>query len=600
MHEGPRGVRRAWWIAIVVGCGTEPVVDHDADSVPPPPSAPLWGVPISGGTMLATRDGNRAVIADPDRDRIVIVDLTTEAVAQTIALPSGSEPGRLVEDGQGRIHIALRRSGELLTLTDPQVRRPICGEPRGLAWDASTDLIHVACATGELVSVPAAGGDPVRVLRLDRDLRDVIVRDRSLLVSTFRTAELLEVSDSGRVSARVTLPTTQRIDATGEPFAPTDAGAPPKVDAIAEVAWRTIALPDGRVLVAHQRKINSALESRSGGYSAGCNSGPVESALTVVDARNRPFAVTPLIAGALPVDVAIHPGGEIIAVATAGDHGVTQIGAFHLTEPDDKDCGAGTGFSCNGCILSEGVDDSQLGAPTSVAYRPNGNLLVFYPERPALVIHGVTKRVVDLGGEAGYDRARNLFHAQTTLQLACASCHPEAREDGQVWSFAEFGPRRTLPLGGGILHRAPYHWSGDMANLGTLLDQVLTTRMAGPFVDATTASALGDWLDRIPAAKGVILDTAAVERGRTLFTSQELGCTTCHATLDRLVDVGTGGVFKVPSLLGVGARAPYLHNGCAATLEDRFGACGGGDLHGHTSLLSPAQRADLISYLQAL
>ena len=48
----------------------------------------------------------------------------------------------------------------------------------------------------------------------------------------------------------------------------------------------------------------------------------------------------------------------------------------------------------------------------------------------------------------------------------------------------------------------------------------------------------------------------------------------CHVgplmTTKQIVDVGTGGAFKVPSLLGVGARAPFMHDGCATTLMDRF------------------------------
>ena len=65
--------------------------------------------------------------------------------------------------------------------------------------------------------------------------------------------------------------------------------------------------------------------------------------------------------------------------------------------------------------------------------------------------------------------------------------------------------------------------------------------------------------------------------------------------------VGTGGPIKVPSLVGVGARAPYLHTGCAPTLRDRFtGSCDGGDSHGHTSQLSETELADLIAYLESL
>jgi hypothetical protein len=66
------------------------------------------------------------------------------------------------------------------------------------------------------------------------------------------------------------------------------------------------------------------------------------------------------------------------------------------------------------------------------------------------------------------------------------------------------------------------------------------------------------------------------------------------------MDVGTGGPFQVPSLLGVGWRAPFLHDGRAATLRDRFGPSGGGNRHGVTSRLTPSQIDDLIAYLEVL
>lgn len=56
----------------------------------------------------------------------------------------------------------------------------------------------------------------------------------------------------------------------------------------------------------------------------------------------------------------------------------------------------------------------------------------------------------------------------------------------------------------------------------------------------------------------------------------------------------------MPSLRGIGLRAPFMHDGCAPTLHDRFGACGGGDKHGVTSGLTPAQIDDLVAYLMTL
>jgi hypothetical protein len=45
-----------------------------------------------------------------------------------------------------------------------------------------------------------------------------------------------------------------------------------------------------------------------------------------------------------------------------------------------------------------------------------------------------------------------------------------------------------------------------------------------------------------------------------------------------------------------------MHDGCAATLEARFTStvCGGGDDHGKTSHLTPAQLSDLVGYLESL
>jgi mono/diheme cytochrome c family protein len=134
---------------------------------------------------------------------------------------------------------------------------------------------------------------------------------------------------------------------------------------------------------------------------------------------------------------------------------------------------------------------------------------------------------------------------------------------------------------------------------------VFGERMAGGKLTRSQHLSLGPWLDRVPAPQPPPpADPAAVERGRALFQSADVGCGSCHSgplfTNHTIVDVGTGGAFKVPSLLGVAARPPFLHDGCAATLADRFGTCGGGDRHGHTSQLTPAQLSDLIAYLESL
>ena len=63
------------------------------------------------------------------------------------------------------------------------------------------------------------------------------------------------------------------------------------------------------------------------------------------------------------------------------------------------------------------------------------------------------------------------------------------------------------------------------------------------------------------------------------------------------------GPLKTPSLLGVGARSPLLHDGCAATLEERFTGplwCASERDHGDTSSLGKRELAALIAYLRTL
>lgn len=613
--------------------------------------------------MLVTGDGARAVIADPDRDRIVTIDLATEAVVSETALEAGDEPGRLVEDAAHRVHVALRRGNALVTVDAAGSivdRRAACTEPRGLAYEAGTDRIHVACASGELVSFAAAGGAPVRSLRLERDLRDVIVQGANLVVTRFRTAQLLTLDADGAIISRITPPTVPRFDFgggfgdVGVPEAPPGGGAPQdgQFDAPASTAWRTIAMPDGRLVMTHQRRVKASLDSEQpGGYGGGCGGGPVEDAVSIVQPGGTTQAALRIANGALPVDIAASVAGDKIAVVSAGSRMVTVVPSVMLSSPDEDRCepppptpcgetgsggiGTGSGTPPGGgtdvppppdgtmgeCCddkdrdgrCDDGDDDDEdserLGAPTSVAWTPTGDLLIYYPEAPAVIVRsagGPLAHRIALPGTAHNDAGRNVFHQQTSIGIACASCHPEGRDDGIVWSFASLGERRTQSLAGNILRRAPYHWTGDESTLPVLLDDVFAKRMSGGTLTTAQKAALGPWLDRVPAPAPVVVDVAAVDRGRAIFEDPAVGCATCHSgallTNNQRSNVGTGGEFKVPSLLGVGARAPFLHNGCANTLLERFSpACSGAaGVHGDTSRLSAEQLGDLVQYMEAL
>ncbi|HTU61606.1 MAG TPA: hypothetical protein VMF89_24290, partial [Polyangiales bacterium] len=225
----------------------------------PPPA-------LSGGTLLTTRDGKWLVAADPDRDRLYFVDLAGEKLSHVRDLAWGAEPGRLIEDDVGRIHVALRGTGALLTLTRERdselTERALCKHPRGLAYDASTKTVHAACAGGELVSIGAEPSAPVqRKIELDRDLRDVLVRGSDLLVTRFRSAETLRIGADGRVSERKLPPTFLQLERANSGALNENTQAP-------TVGWRAIDIPGKGSALLHQRARLGAVRTDTGAYNS--------------------------------------------------------------------------------------------------------------------------------------------------------------------------------------------------------------------------------------------------------------------------------------------------------------------------------------------
>jgi mono/diheme cytochrome c family protein len=242
-----------------------------------------------------------------------------------------------------------------------------------------------------------------------------------------------------------------------------------------------------------------------------------------------------------------------------------------------------------------------------VAFDDVGNVIAQTREPSSLII--VNKNVtISLPGESRKDTGHDMFHKNTGgfSPLSCATCHPEGRDDGRTWNFNPIGPRRTQFISGGILATAPLHWDGDMSGLDEIMAEVFVKRMGGQAQGPRAIRAFSAWIDALPpVAISPASDVDAVSRGETLFNDAKVGCATCHGgvglTNNKSENVGTGKVFQVPTLKNLAVRAPYMHDGCATTLKDRFKPeCGGGDKHGVTSHLTPAEIDDLVAYLETL
>jgi hypothetical protein len=628
-------------------------------TAPPPP--------ISGGTLIGLGSGNIAVASDPDRDAIYVVDTSAAVLLKTIALQSGDEPGRLVEDGAGLVHVALRSGGALVTV-DPGTgmvvtRRPVCPAPRGVAWDSTTDLVWVACATGELVALPASGGAIAKQWVIERDLRDVLIENGNIAVTTFRSAEVLRLTSSGAIARRDSVP--------------------PNGNSAPHVAWRAVATRSHGTLLVHQDhstvSVTTGVPGAYGSGPCGGASGIIGSRCTTIDdatgAATQTEPLTSALSAVLPVDIAVSPDESSVVVALAGN-GFSpelpelQVASFDEFSPPNAlapssgpagsvtvGCGGPApsppgvvSGATSGTVTATGPfspiavfddagltdeDDAGDGATLAdadaaadavgtapaftaeqviaVAFDSSGQLLVQSREPP--VLHILQLAAVGsglsnpLGGKqvvlstiSRDDTGHDIFHAMAGAPIACASCHPEGGDDGHVWILNGFA-RRTPSLRGTIAGTAPYHWPGDELDFPTLTSDVYTGRMGGEQLRDDQASALQSWVEAIPApAAPSWVDADAASRGKVLFEGTA-GCVTCHSgpklTNNTTMSVGTCDAFQVPPLVGVGWRAPFFHNGCAATLADRFAKCST-PAHGTIHGLSSGQISDLTAYLETL
>jgi len=588
--------------------------------------------PLSGGT-LAVGAGGQVVVSDPDRDALYVVDVANKS-SVTIQLEPGDEPGRATI-ADARAYVALRGAGRLLTLdlTQRQVmaRTPVCPAPRGVYLDAAESRVLTACAGGELVSVSSDGRAIQMQTQLLTDLRDVGRDAQGLWVSQFRSAALLRLTPDLTLRSRQ-LPAN--VESVPPPNPRKGSTTKTTLQFAPTLAYRTVSSGTGTPVMLHQRAQTSSVTPEPGGYGGGrrgfCEGGIVHTTLTHFD-REAPLAQAALPQAVVPTDLGVSPDGRVFAVVAPGnfirqdvhplnadfDGSATgpaqQLYLMEATELPRRDGSVALGTNKTDCVVDAARWEHRFpGAAVAVQFLDARTLLV--QVRNPAELHVLTfdrvddtrlSAVIPLSPLLLRDTGHEVFHQNTGAGIACASCHGEALDDAHVWTFDGEGARRTQHLRGGVPDTAPFHWSGNLATFDALIGEVYEKRMSAAVLEPEARAALSSWLAHVPVIPTVAHDTAAAARGRALFTSAGVDCVRCHAgeslRSSGAYDVGTGGLFEVPSLRGLGLRLPLLHNGCADTLEKRFDpACGGGDRHGTTSQLSASELADLVAYLGSL
>lgn len=604
-------------LALAPGC--------EEDDLPPPDDTVIVDGPsaqsvhtskvrppaISGGTLAVARDLGVAIVSDSDRDRVVFVDLLSNLPVREVALEPGDEPGRVIVDAAGRAHVALRNTRDIVTLDVASgallARRGVCNAPRGLASfravdDPTDETLLVSCATGELVELEAApDGAELARAQLEPDLRDVVLTGngtragRKILVSSFRSAEVLALASDLGFAGR-SRPKGYTHQLTGRAFT-------------SNVAWRMVPSMSGGAVMLHQRSatvpIGDANQQVPQQYYASldCGSSVVHGSATEFD-ENGKVVTSNLGVGlaVLPVDLAVNPAGTDFASVAAGS-GFVELTSLEFP-PGDPCLGGASSFRINA-----GPE------PIAVAYVADDEILVQLREPSTLLRYRVTTAsfnfshlaTIVLGGESRRDTGHRMFHGNPdgATSISCASCHPEGGDDAHVWQFTDIGSRRTQTLQGDITNTAPFHWDGDLEDLDHLMSKVFVERMGGQEQSPERVAAMTEWMRGIPRILGPdLVDEAAVARGKALFENDALACSSCHGgdalTNNETVDVGTGRAFQTPTLMGIRNRAPYMHDGCAKTLHDRFDPTCGGTNHGDLSGVSDQDVDDLVAFMNTL
>jgi YVTN family beta-propeller protein len=559
--------------------------------------------------------------------------------AEAARLQVGVEPTGLAVSGDGKQLLVVSSAAidnpdygtltsfDTATLT-PKFEIPVGAEPRAVTVVSGNRAVVSLFKQGELVEVDLSKGT-LKGGTGASGIYDKANASRSTFdpsygggFSTFHPraiADLIVTPDGNRVFAPLVW---AREDAIGRKPSTAggyySAGGPCNVGAVATA---------GIVTVDTHGSLTPQVDDLTGCFSTGVNAGNDKDYPASTLASSSPGSGDAIQGPTVGV---VDPTGTWLFVVNRESSNVAVLPAFRRTGDDTTY--ASTGTSVRSLVhIGAGAD--------GIALTRDGTKAYVYSQFDHAVEtlessgHGSSAQVVNTGTAIAVAQdvlspdlaaGRRLFFdaldtrmSSALTNVACATCHLEGREDGHVWEFPD-GPRQTPALAGRhVLSTAPYHWSGEFTDIGTFNKHTITERMGGSGLTTAAAAQLDGYIDQLPAAAtGMNAASEAVTRGKALFEGSA-ACATCHTgallTNNGFAEVGTlnthdknadkGPVasagFNVPSLLGLGRSAPYLHDGSLTTLEERIFK-NDGDVHGKTSELTADQKLDLVSYLKSL
>jgi len=698
-----------------------PLPSPRASAVPAPPvDARPRTASREGSTVALARTGDALYVADEDHASLQRLTLPLDPSHRPLPIPMPGQPAQVLAL-EGRILVTIRSAGAVPP-GSPGREAPDAGSPAASATgpglllvlrpDAGQGLVEIARvelpedAWGVAVTPDAAlalvtSAWTHRVSAVDlatckvrwtlpvaREPRAVVVRADGLgaYVTHLTSGKLTRIDNLGGP------PRVRSIDLTAAPLR--KSGFRDET-ADATLAYAAVLSPDGRRLFVPRQALGAL------GRKAWFGASSVDVLLTRNDASLAPARrdgmvgfvepPSPEIGGyGLTVDIAdpsAAPDAAPVAFAQPraavylerrrsllvlgeGSDSLTELDAlavdpamhtlrrYRLAHDGDPgsvatDCGAPSGIALSPDERTAWIHCRSTGALLALDLAADDKA-----ERPLVrLAEDLLPPAAALGRRLFYNGTFDV----TSGGLGCAGCHPEGRDDGQVWletnvappargkhhtfvsassvvslsgdhasmpttgpdSVDSFQARQTPMLAGRVSAEGPYGWHGESA---TLVDRLLDgfalhrwdeppNRKDGRRLAEAVAAFLRQGLVPPPRAPQAL--TAREQRGRAIFLSDEALCWTCHTPDREYTDRASYAVlpivdnhdlgedftdhepkFKTPSLRFVAGTPPYFHDGSAPTLADLVEQ--DKDTMGKTSHLSDEDKAALVAFLETL
>jgi DNA-binding beta-propeller fold protein YncE len=608
---------------------------------PPLPETPAR----HASTVAVDEDAGVAWVVNPDAGTVASVDLQSLSRRGEHAVGEGPQTVAVDDDGQAwvAVHdddavVALSPSGdEVLRVSVPWGGRPyglvVHGDTVWVTLEGRSALLGLDRTTGEEVArhvLTADGrpGAPVRGLAVSPDGTTAWV---SRYLSADDQAEVYAVDLSTGAYDTVVL----AHDDTPDDH---DAGRGVP-NAIAHVAIT----PDGQRLLVPAKKDNVQRGAVRDGEPLDTDN-TVRAMVGFVDtaARSEDLAVRlDLDDHERPFAAAVSPHGDLAFVVSQGTNRVDVVQTWSGEVLGGINTGLapnGAALTDNGLLLVQELNDRSLSVFDVSGFLDATDATAFDVATVPTVAAEPLPDDVWLG-KVLFMNANSSAMSQDGY-LACSTCHPDGGHDGRTWDFTQYGEglRNTIDLRGraGTAH-GPVHWSANFDEIHDFEGDIRLHQGGSGFLDDEDWQATSDPLGEAKAGRSERLDalaayvatfttyprspwrtddgalTADAELGRRVF--QSLDCLDCHSG-DHLTDspsgvrhdVGTisassggrlGGALDgidTPTLYGLYASAPYLHDGSAATVADTLRIAG----HGNAQRLPEREMAALEAFLLQL